>query len=129
MVTAASPFPHELGSIPAARRWLRSVLADWSLPAATTEDVMLMANELTTNVVLHAGTDYQLKVILDGPRVRVEVSDHSPDSPHANGQWGMAPENDGGRGLAIVETLASRWGSRPTAEGKTVWFELEPSPP
>ncbi len=32
--------------------------------------------------------------------------------------------DEGGRGLYLVEQLATRWGSRPTTEGKAVWFEL-----
>ncbi len=32
--------------------------------------------------------------------------------------------DEGGRGLYLVEQLATRWGSRPTAEGKAVWFEI-----
>jgi PAS domain S-box-containing protein len=32
--------------------------------------------------------------------------------------------DEGGRGLYLVEQLATRWGSRPTPEGKTVWFEV-----
>jgi hypothetical protein len=38
---------------------------------------------------------------------------------------GSASENDeGGRGLYLVDQLASRWGSRPTNDGKAVWFEI-----
>ena len=37
----------------------------------------------------------------------------------------MAGENDeGGRGLYLVDQLAIRWGSRPTEDGKAVWFEM-----
>jgi hypothetical protein len=32
--------------------------------------------------------------------------------------------DEGGRGLYLVEQLATRWGSRPTADGKAVWFEI-----
>jgi serine phosphatase RsbU (regulator of sigma subunit) len=32
--------------------------------------------------------------------------------------------DEGGRGLYLVEQLASRWGSRPTPQGKVVWFEV-----
>jgi hypothetical protein len=32
--------------------------------------------------------------------------------------------DEGGRGLYLVEQLATRWGSRPTPEGKAVWFEM-----
>jgi serine phosphatase RsbU (regulator of sigma subunit) len=32
--------------------------------------------------------------------------------------------DEGGRGLYLVEQLATRWGSRPTSDGKAVWFEI-----
>ena len=32
--------------------------------------------------------------------------------------------DEGGRGLYLVDQLATRWGSRPTPEGKAVWFEV-----
>ena len=35
-----------------------------------------------------------------------------------------AETDEGGRGLYLVEQLATRWGSRPTADGKAVWFEM-----
>jgi serine phosphatase RsbU (regulator of sigma subunit) len=35
-----------------------------------------------------------------------------------------ADTDEGGRGLYLVEQLATRWGSRPTADGKAVWFEM-----
>jgi len=35
-----------------------------------------------------------------------------------------AETDEGGRGLYLVEQLATRWGSRPTTDGKAVWFEV-----
>jgi PAS domain S-box-containing protein len=32
--------------------------------------------------------------------------------------------DEGGRGLYLVDQLAARWGSRPTNDGKAVWFEI-----
>ena len=32
--------------------------------------------------------------------------------------------DEGGRGLYLVDQIAARWGSRPTPDGKAVWFEL-----
>ena len=32
--------------------------------------------------------------------------------------------DEGGRGLYLVDQLATRWGSRPTQDGKAVWFEI-----
>ena len=35
-----------------------------------------------------------------------------------------AETDEGGRGLYLVDQLATRWGSRPTRDGKAVWFEM-----
>src|SRR5262252_986873 len=32
--------------------------------------------------------------------------------------------DEGGRGLYLVDQIASRWGTRPTKDGKVVWFEM-----
>ena len=34
-------------------------------------------------------------------------------------------EEEGGRGLHLVATLADRWGFRATDDGKAVWAELD----
>jgi len=39
-----------------------------------------------------------------------------------------AETDEGGRGLYLVDQLATRWGSRPTKDGKAVWFEVPVSP-
>ncbi|GLW10478.1 hypothetical protein Misp01_56060 [Microtetraspora sp. NBRC 13810] len=53
--------------------------------------------------------------------VWVEVFDQDLRLPRIR----SAGENDeGGRGLYLVDQLARRWGSRPTREGKAVWFEI-----
>jgi PAS domain S-box-containing protein len=53
--------------------------------------------------------------------VWVEVLDNDLRLPRIR----TAGETDeGGRGLYLVEQLASRWGSRPTNNGKAVWFEI-----
>jgi hypothetical protein len=36
--------------------------------------------------------------------------------------------DEGGRGLYLVDQIATRWGSRPTRDGKAVWFELPVTP-
>src|SRR4029077_3984450 len=38
--------------------------------------------------------------------------------------WSGRATDEGGRGLYLVEQLATRWGSRPTEDGKAVWFEI-----
>jgi PAS domain S-box-containing protein len=51
----------------------------------------------------------------------VEVLDNDMRLPRIR----SAGETDeGGRGLYLVDQLAARWGSRPTNDGKAVWFEI-----
>ena len=40
------------------------------------------------------------------------------------GSGARAETDEGGRGLYLVDQLATRWGSRPTQDGKAVWFEI-----
>jgi anti-sigma regulatory factor (Ser/Thr protein kinase) len=103
-----------------ARRFVREVLAQWGL-AGVSETVILLANELVTNAVLHAGTDITLDVSLSDATVRVEVVDASPRelSP---ARYGATAQT--GRGLTLVQKVASDWGVTPRGSGKAVWFEV-----
>ena len=67
------------------------------------------------------GPEFRLRVRKGASSVWVEVFDNDLRMPRIR----VASENDeGGRGLYLVEQLASRWGSRPTDDGKAVWFEM-----
>ncbi len=62
-----------------------------------------------------------LRIRKGAESVWVEVFDYDLRLPRIR----MAGENDeGGRGLYLVDQLAYRWGSRPTEEGKAVWFQM-----
>jgi serine phosphatase RsbU (regulator of sigma subunit)/anti-sigma regulatory factor (Ser/Thr protein kinase) len=81
----------------------------------------LVASELVTNAVLHAGgvADVAIRAIDGG--VRIEVADRTRDAPF------VAVASDDamtGRGLALVARLASRWGAEPREGGKVVWAEV-----
>jgi anti-sigma regulatory factor (Ser/Thr protein kinase) len=65
--------------------------------------------------------EFALRLRRGATSVWVEVFDPDLRLPRIR----TAGENDeGGRGLYLVEQLATRWGSRPTPEGKAVWFEM-----
>ena len=65
--------------------------------------------------------EFALRLRRGATSVWVEVFDPDLRLPRI----GTAAETDeGGRGLYLVEQLATRWGSRPTPEGKAVWFEM-----
>jgi PAS domain S-box-containing protein len=68
-----------------------------------------------------AGKEFTLRLRRGAETVWVEVFDADLRLPRIR----SAGENDeGGRGLYLVDQLASRWGSRPTRDGKAVWFEM-----
>jgi PAS domain S-box-containing protein len=77
-------------------------------------------SEVVTNAVLHAHTEIDLTVAVerDGT-VRVEVRDGSLNLPLPRDYTETAST---GRGLGLVEVLASSYGVHPHAHGKTVWF-------
>ena len=78
------------------------------------------------NAVRHAGTAVDLRVEGDGETLRVTVGDGLPGElpevdPDAMARRPYAPS---GRGLALVDRIADRWGTTHHKRGKVVWFEL-----
>ena len=109
----------------AARAYVRDVLDYWRL-ALPGQDVIdraeLLADELVTNAVLHAQTPVRLRLKLHGDLLSIGVLDDSPRLlrlvPHD-------PDAESGRGLRLIDELASAWGVRPHPDGgKVVWCTL-----
>jgi anti-sigma regulatory factor (Ser/Thr protein kinase) len=85
------------------------------------DTVVLLADELVANAVCHGKGPVSVGVrLLDGG-VRVTVSDQGRGSP-TQGRFDATAES--GRGLAIVDALASRWGVSAPSGGTSVWFEV-----
>jgi anti-sigma regulatory factor (Ser/Thr protein kinase) len=101
----------------------RRVLAQ-GLPALTGEELdraKLLVSELVTNAVVHGRGEIVLRARLDDDRLLVEVIDEGCGFVPTVQE--LDPGGVGGRGLAVVDAAASRWGIH---EGSTrVWFELE----
>jgi anti-sigma regulatory factor (Ser/Thr protein kinase) len=105
-----------------ARRFLTAILD--GRPA---DDAILCLSELVTNATIHSrsqqpGGYLTVRVQRRDDHVRVEVCDQG-------GPWTEAAHEDGraGRGLLIVDRLASTWGRSGNAgTGWITWFELEP---
>ncbi|WP_159943527.1 MULTISPECIES: SpoIIE family protein phosphatase [unclassified Nocardiopsis] len=68
-----------------------------------------------------AEKEFLLRLRRGASAVWVEVFDNDLRLPRIRS---AAADDEGGRGLYLVEQLASRWGSRPTPDGKAVWFEM-----
>lgn len=110
----------DASSARAARRFLRAVLQGWQCDHVI-EVVLLAANELVTNAILHARTELHLFVRLHAQAVRIEVADHSDQLPvHRH----VGDEAIGGRGIALLDAVAARWGVDLLPDGKRVWFEV-----
>jgi len=103
-----------------ARKFIGTTLSAWGCDEIV-DLVTLLVSELVTNAVLHARSDLELHIASGHHLVRIEVSDGSTLTPVIR-----AHDDDAmtGRGLALVDQLASSWGVTPHDGGKTVWFEV-----
>ena len=138
-------FPAEPIMVSEARRLAAQTFRSWGMDAEQTELGCLLVSEVVTNAVLHASItpspghdldldigplpvpargrarEFALRLRRGATAVWVEVFDPDLRLPRIR----TAGVNDeGGRGLYLVEQLATRWGSRPTSDGKAVWFEM-----
>ncbi|MER7869295.1 ATP-binding protein [Streptomyces cellulosae] len=121
------PDPAEVGR---ARRWARSRLAGSGIGAdePLAETLILLVSELVTNAVVHTGCPAVLRLSLPGAdaaeevTVRLEVADSSGRAPVPRC---AGDEATGGRGLALVDGLADRWGWTTEGAGKRIWCELD----
>ena len=108
----------EVDSPRLARAFVRRALAESGL---TSELAVLLISEVATNAVLHARTDFVVRVHSSDERIRVEVADGNQRPPVI----GHTPaEATSGRGLHLVQALSRAWGVEGHADGKTVWFEV-----
>jgi anti-sigma regulatory factor (Ser/Thr protein kinase) len=83
--------------------------------------VALVVTELVTNAVHHCGAAPLFTVECNGAWIRVEVYDDGPGRPVVRE---LDAEATSGRGLALVEAVADRWGVDDAPGGKTVWAEI-----
>ncbi|MET7567046.1 ATP-binding protein [Streptomyces sp. NPDC005492] len=121
-VTETFRIPKKRSHVPAARQRLRKTLADWGIPAELADSVTLLANELVTNAVTHCRIPYaeiEVALTLDEPELVLQVSD--PDRDRLPQPHDSTPDEEGGRGLALVAALADDWGCRQEPYAKCVW--------
>jgi anti-sigma regulatory factor (Ser/Thr protein kinase) len=78
----------------------------------------LVASELVTNAVVHAGTAIDLTLRLLGSTLHIAVRDGGTGRPHVAD---VDESAESGRGLMLVDALASSWGTFFPDAGKVVW--------
>lgn len=111
-------FPATKDAVAAARHF---VLDHSEASGVGREHLALIASELAANAVLHAATQFEVRVGRLGDVVRVEVLDGCSRLPERRDSDRIAPS---GRGLRIVERVAAHWGAECTDDGKVVWAEV-----
>jgi anti-sigma regulatory factor (Ser/Thr protein kinase) len=107
---------------------VRETLVTWDM-GALAEPGVLIASELATNAVVHAQTASRVVLLLMyvAGTVRLEVRDDDPVNLPV--RRNPAYSDIGGRGLVVVEALSQRWGVRVVDASKSVWAELDITPP
>ncbi|MFD6187316.1 SpoIIE family protein phosphatase [Streptomyces goshikiensis] len=107
-----------------ARYALRQALRDWGMPDLA-DDVELAAGELLVNALLHTDGGAVLTMeVLPEPvrRIRLWVKDRSSVWPRRRTPGESATT---GRGLLLVDALATHWGVESRGDGKAVWCEFD----
>ena len=104
-----------------ARRVVADALAESGCVVDPDVAVLLMG-ELTGNAERHAGGALEVSVQVGGTWIWVEVQDADPRPPVVREPGAF---DEGGRGLWLVDHLATSWGVRPLpGDRKAVWFEV-----
>ena len=105
-------------SSPAARRFVADAVRETSVDRG---DAMLLTAELVNNAIVHAGSDFEVRVSVDDDRaIRVSVVDHVPELLLLS----RPATSQGGRGLALIDAVADAWGFERRGAEKLAWFQL-----
>lgn len=120
------PFLAEAQEVAQLRRSLRHRLDRWGLHELS-EAAQLCVSELVTNVIKHVGpgTPTTLTVCMSGTRLRIEV--HDPDPRALPTLTDATSDAEAGRGLALIDAVADRWGVDLAPGRKATWCELRTS--
>jgi anti-sigma regulatory factor (Ser/Thr protein kinase) len=108
-------------SLREGRRFVAKTLREWNAGEETIEPVMLVANELVANAIVHAHSAPVLSLEAAGADLLLRVTDDAGSLTVARR---ATPGDDGGRGLVLVEALSDRWGVDASDSGKSVWVKF-----
>ncbi|WP_392671808.1 SpoIIE family protein phosphatase [Streptomyces sp. LN785] len=107
---------------PRARAFATGVLTSWRFPVELCDLGVLAASELVANSLQHGTPPMRLGLRRTDRRLIIEVTDGDDHLPRRRR---AEPADEAGRGISIVATIASSWGSRRTpGGGKAVWCEF-----
>ena len=115
-------------AVPCARGHVRAVALEWGLQELA-DTAELLVSELVTNAIQASATlrtaqtpVVRVWITSDGSSMVIHVWDASAAMPIR--QALTAVDDEGGRGLLLVETLSKDWGTYRKAAGKVVWVMI-----
>lgn len=103
------------------RHFVAATLNEWNV-IDRLDDIVLVADELVTNAVVHAASDVAITLTSDPGSIRVAVGDRSAAVPRPANRGADAMS---GRGLHIINVLSSAWGHESGDTGKIVWARFD----
>lgn len=107
---------------PRARAFASGVLSSWRFPVELRDLGVLATSELVANSLKHGTPPMRLRLRRTDRRLIIEVTDGDDHLPRRRR---AETEDEAGRGISIIATIASSWGSRRTpGGGKAVWCEF-----
>jgi anti-sigma regulatory factor (Ser/Thr protein kinase) len=118
-------------SVPEARHLVAWALREWGVDerdsaAAAISDLLLVASELVTNAAKASTHTFVLTVEAHRDHVELDVADEDP-RPVRRLDPGL--DQFSGRGMGIVEAVASSWGQTPhDGSTKRVWCRVSVPP-
>jgi anti-sigma factor RsiW len=121
LTVVSATLPPDPLSVPAARAVVRRVTE--TLPRRAREAAELVATELATNCVEHAGTDFEVFAAAVDGEVELVVSDSASWGPARPTPADKARASSG-QGLLLVGLLATAWAAEVEGTGKRVWARL-----
>lgn len=104
-----------------ARAFVRMALQERVTPAIL-QDALLLASEMVSNVIRHAGTPLTLCVEIHRGYLRMTVTDGALPFEAKAGEG--SDDGESGRGIGIIASVSRRWGVGVTPIGKSIWAEL-----
>jgi anti-sigma regulatory factor (Ser/Thr protein kinase) len=113
-------FPAEARSASLARRFVQEALAGYD--PRLVDDAVMAASELAANAVVHGGSQFVVTIAHSSSDLRLSVGDSGQGQPTLRSSDPMDPA---GRGLYLVDSLATLWGVERKAQGKVVWAHFE----
>jgi len=119
--SATLPIAAEPRSVADARAFVAAALRSRDTDETVVQRAILLASELVTNAVLHGRPPIRLRLRHTTRHAIIEVYDGTAVLPR---RLRPTPDDEHGRGIQLVASLAERWGTRPLPHGKSVWCML-----